>query len=391
MICKIVYEFVYIPYKYRTKYGKYKNVKMTEKFYPFVGDIKLILDNEKNNKSKFHHFIEESLADEGIDIRMQVFGNLIAFDICSTKALDELEKLTPHTIDRDYEKESPLKNLIGGSLGAAKSDERWSKRRREMTKMIGINFCSKHIPMMIETLDNHIEASPLNEEINLTELFTEVTFEIITKIFFGQDITEKMDKMEYICPHTGEKSMLKFQEFYPRVAKEQFEGFYNPKGKLFAFLADYNLIDPYKTNAKNTNTYYTSLVKYLDNCKDQDSVYHELYKSGNFTKRECVMDALLMLFAGFDTSSRAISGTVCLLKKNPDKLEKLLHEFEEYNIANITDRPQDQCKNVYNECEYLSFVLKESLRFDTPALESITYQAMQDCELVGVKIPKGEK
>ena len=188
-------------------------------------------------------------------------------------------------------------------MGSTKSDDKWNTRRKEMTKIIGMNFCSKHIPMMIETMDKHLEARPLNEEIDLTELLTVVAFDIIAKIFFGQDIIDNMDKMEYICPHTGKKSMLKFQEFYPKTVHDEIQGFLNPKGKILAFLARYKLVEPYKTNAKNTATYYTSLVKYLDNCKDQDSVYHELVKSGNFTKHECVMDALMMLFAGFDTSS----------------------------------------------------------------------------------------
>ena len=276
-------------------------------------------------------------------------------------------------------------------MGSTKSDDKWNTRRKEMTKIIGMNFCSKHIPMMIETMDKHLEVRPLNEEIDLTELLTVVAFDIIAKIFFGQDIIDNMDKMEYICPHTGKKSMLKFQEFYPKTVHDEIQGFLNPKGKILAFLARYKLVEPYKTNAKNTATYYTSLVKYLDNCKDQDSVYYELYKSGNFTKHECVMDALMMLFGGFDTSSRVISGALCLLKKNTDKLEKLLHELEECKIANITDRPQNQYKSIYNECDYLNFVLKESLRIDSPIAETISYEAVKDCEITGVKIPKGEK
>ena len=143
MICKIVYEYVYLPYRYRAIYWKYKNVKITEKFYPFIGDIRLVLNSMQKKKGKFHHFIEESLANEGADIRLLMVGNLIAFVVCSTKGLDELEKLTPLKIDRDYEQGPPLSNLLGGSLGIAKSDERWAMRRKEMTKMIGINFCSK--------------------------------------------------------------------------------------------------------------------------------------------------------------------------------------------------------------------------------------------------------
>ena len=122
--------------------------------------------------------------------------------------------------------------------------------------------------------------------------------------------------MEYICPNTGVKSTLEFREFFPKVVLNQFEAFLDIKGKILPFLADYDLIDPYKTNAKNTCTYRTSLLKYLDNCEDQDSVYHKLYKSGDFSKDECFMDTLMMLFAGFDTSSRGLSGTVCLLYKN---------------------------------------------------------------------------
>ena len=66
-----------------------------------------------------------------------------------------------------------------------------------MTRLIGINFCSTHIPVMLQTVDKHINDSPVNEEISLTRLLTKVTFDIIMKVFFGQDITEKMDKIEY--------------------------------------------------------------------------------------------------------------------------------------------------------------------------------------------------
>ena len=254
IICKTVYEYVYIPYRYRVTYGKYDNVKISEKSSVFLGDFSLIMQNKKDKKSMFHHYIEESLENKGIDIRLNFFGSLIAFSLCSTKAMDEFEKLQPSTIDRDEQRDSPLIKFLAGSFVTTRSDERWAKRRKEMIKMVGINSCSKHIPMMIETIDKHIEACPLNEEISLTEMFTAVTFEIITKIFFGQDIIEEMEKMEYICPHTGDKSMLKFHEFFPKCIHEHFDGFFNIKSKIFSFLAEYDLIDPYKTNAKNTNT-----------------------------------------------------------------------------------------------------------------------------------------
>ena len=112
MIGKIVYEFVYIPYRYRAIYGKYKNVKMTDKFYPFLGDIRLVMQNEQNNESKFHHFFEESLQNEGKDIRLFNLGSKTALEVISTKAMDELEKLVPSKIDRDDLIGSPLENVL---------------------------------------------------------------------------------------------------------------------------------------------------------------------------------------------------------------------------------------------------------------------------------------
>ena len=151
----------------RMKYRKFRNVYMTEKYTPFLGDVALIKHNVQQKKSKFHYFINEALHNKGYDLRITQLASATMIDVCSVKALDEFEKLVPSKIDRIITKDSALDNLIGGSLGASLSDEKWMKRRKEMAKHIGINFCSKHIPMMIKTIDKNIEASELNKEISL--------------------------------------------------------------------------------------------------------------------------------------------------------------------------------------------------------------------------------
>ena len=391
IVCKMLYEYIYMPMKYRFRYSKYKNVYMTKKFVPLLADISLILQNDKDNKSKFHYFIDESLENNKHDLRLAIVGSSIFIYICSIKALDEVEKLMPLKIDRDEEKQLPLEDVIGGSFALCRSDEKWAQRRKEMSKLIGINSCSKHIPLMIETMDKHIDACPIGQEIDLNKVFSKVTFEVITKIFFGSDIVEAIGELEYICPTTGQKSMLKFQEFYEKTVASTFETFFNPKGKIFSFLASYNLIEPYKSNAKNKNTYLTTLIRYLDNSKDKDSVYQKLYSSGKFSKTECVMDTLLMLFAGFDTSSHALASTVCLLNRNPDKLLKLKQEIIDCKIDKVTELPPELHKSIYDESDYLNYVIKESQRIDNPVIVSITYQALEDCEVTGVKISKGDR
>ena len=51
----------------------------------------------------------------------------------------------------------------------------------------------------------------------------------------------------------------------------------------------------------------------------------------------------------------------------------------------------DYSKSIYDDCDYLNFVFKEGLRFDDPVIESFTYHAIEDCELTGVKVSKGDR
>ena len=390
VVVKVVYEYVYKPMKARYQYGKYPNVHMTKTFIPLLGDISLMLQNDKEKKSKFHHFIDESLESKGYDIRLVVVGSYIFLDLCSIKALDEAEKLIPSKIDRDEAIGLPLADVIGGSFALSQTDEKWTQRRKEMSKLIGINYCSRHIPMMIETLEKNLDACPLDEEIDLTKIASKITFEVITKIFFGKDVTEAMGEMEYVCPSTGQKSMMKFQEFYEKTAASTLDTFINPKGKIFSFLASYNLIEPYKSNARNTNTYFEALVKFLDNFKDEESVYQKLYSSGKFSKIECIRDVILMLFAGSDTSSHAFISSILYLKRNPDKLDKPTKEIEDSRIAKVTELPPELHKSIYDESDYLNYVIKETLRMDSPVVASLPYLAVENCEIAGVKIPKGQ-
>ena len=103
------------------------------------------------------------------------------------------------------------------------------------------------------------------------------------------------------------------------------------------------------------------------------------------------MDTLSMLFAGFDTSSHLLASAVILLKRNPDKLQKLFDEIEACKISNITDLPKELYKTIYDESDYLNYVIKESQRIDNPVIASIIYQAVEDCEITGVKITKGDR
>ena len=244
--------------------------------------------------------------------------------------------------------------------------------------------------MMIQMTDKSIQETPINLEIDMVDFFSKITIKVITKIFFGESITEKMKEIPYVCPKTGEKSTKKFHEYYPQIISNEFEAFIDPKGKLFSFLIEYKLVEPYISNAKNYKACYNALAEYLDTNLDKDSVYFSLYNSQKFTKHECIMDALTMIFGGFDTLSHSLSSTIRLLKKSPIQYDKLMKELERHQITELDKVPKNEYKSIFEQCDYLTYVTKEAMRLDGPSVETPYYQVIEDCDIAGVRLPKGQ-
>lgn len=75
----IIYKGVYIPWIRRTT--QYQNLAMEKTFYPLFGDVIQIRRNEAENKFRFYHFIENSISNAQVDVRLLQLGSLTKYDI----------------------------------------------------------------------------------------------------------------------------------------------------------------------------------------------------------------------------------------------------------------------------------------------------------------------
>ena len=73
-VLNIVYWYIYCPYRKRQYFKKYSNVKMTDRFYPMLGDVALWKENFKNGYGSYHHYIQEAADDPNIDFRFTQIG-----------------------------------------------------------------------------------------------------------------------------------------------------------------------------------------------------------------------------------------------------------------------------------------------------------------------------
>lgn len=79
------------------------------------------------------------------------------------------------------------------------------------------------------------------------------------------------------------------------------------------------------------------------------------------------------------------------MKKNPDKLVKLQKELADNGLSGSTNMIEKFDKNTLERLDYLFNVVKETLRLDPPAVDSLNYIAVEDCSICGVDIKKGQR
>ena len=166
---------------------------MTKKYYPLLGDIAIMQQAERENKFRMQYYIDAALERTDVDLVLTQVGNHIEIDPVSVKALEEFESLVPSKIDRYSSESMPVQRIWRDSFGMIVSNSSWSDRRKTILKIIGINFASQYITMMIKAVDDWTEKLKLNEEVNFSIELNKLAFWIISKILFGRDI-EKADK-----------------------------------------------------------------------------------------------------------------------------------------------------------------------------------------------------
>uniref|UniRef100_F6SZ84 Thromboxane-A synthase n=1 Tax=Equus caballus TaxID=9796 RepID=F6SZ84_HORSE len=102
------------------------------------------------------------------------------------------------------------------------------------------------------------------------------------------------------------------------------------------------------------------------------------------TVDEVVGQAFIFLIAGYEIVTNTLSFATYLLATNPDCQEKLLREVDHFNEKHTAP---EYC-SLQEGLPYLDMVIRETLRMYPPAFR-FTREAVQDCELLGQRIPAG--
>ena len=135
------------------------------------------------------------------------------------------------------------------------------------------------------------------------------------------------------------------------------------------------------------------LQDFLDHSDDKKSVYSQILEAKpEIDKISLMKDMIFFFFAGHDTTSRNLATLMFNLKKNPKYYDTCYNEA--IKVLGVTNRGQVKDLIVvekFDELEYLTWWIKESLRHDNPAISTLGYQALESIQIWGVPLPKGSK
>ena len=215
-----------------------------------------------NKPMLYHYYKDSNSKGDKVDIRLTQFGAFQKIEAISSKAIDEFEKLIPSKIDRFKQLDNPIGRILEGSFAVMHSNDLWGKRRKLMSKILGINYCSKYIESMIEVVDSKIDHIKQSDVIVFDDFVKQVTILIICKILFGADIDKNMPMCKYIDPETYEVSYIPFNEFYPKVGNDEINIFTGVIGNMLPTLATNNLINPHKTSKINIKEVKRVMLKF---------------------------------------------------------------------------------------------------------------------------------
>ena len=262
------------------------------------------------------------------------------------------------------------KMLFGNSLLVSEG-EFWLRQRRALKRAFSQDLIRDYSKIVVETAGRYLELWRDGEVRSIDRELTDLTFAVASRSFFGIDgndekavIRELVDLNKSIFSSQNRLAWF-WDNFLPTRKRRRFE---RAVGKVDELIA--GLIRKRRAEGPGRK----DLLSVLLSMQDADA--QEL------TDRQLRDEIVTVFIAGHETTAVTLGWAWTLLAKHPEEFEKLKTEVETV----LGGRPPDF--GDLPKLVHAQRIIKESMRLFPPN-RSTAREAAEECEIGGIKIPKG--
>ena len=291
--------------------------------------------------------------------------------------------------------------MYATSFDKIRYSEEWKKRQQLFFKHGNIKKPAVVVPIMIEQLEQRISSWEVDKEIEFVDEFGDMTSRVIWTVLFGFEfLLTSIDGVgEWrIKLKDGSYQIISFTEAVRFIPDEWDVSNDSLLASVFPYLNYKSLIEPFKTDAENIREIHRVLLNFCTKNGTRNKWDIEILKLAekhlkNIDETAFLNDLFNLLDAGSGTILFAITSWLFRLKQYPEVMRKLMNELEENGVKALVDKrdkfTSEESQGALNKCEYLGYIVKESLRIDPPSLGSSAYESVDDVVVCDVLVPKG--
>ncbi|XP_072318896.1 cytochrome P450 3A40-like [Eucyclogobius newberryi] len=271
-------------------------------------------------------------------------------------------------------------------------DDQW----RRIRSILSPSFTSGRLKEMFDIMKHHsstlvnnmIKKAEKDEPLELKEFFGPYAMDVVTSTAFSVDIDSLNNPSDPFV--TNIKKMLKFDLFNPLFLAVAFFPFLGPVFEKMEFsffpasVLDFFYASLQKIKSGRESSKQKNRVDFLQLMMDSQK-YHvpdDPKNDKGLSDHEILSQAMIFLFAGYETTSSSMSFLAYNLALNPDVMEKLQAEID----LTFPNKAPVQYQELM-QMEYLDSVVSESLRL-YPIASRLERVAKASVEINGLVIPK---
>jgi len=303
----------------------------------------------------------------------QEHGEIFAFRLLGQNYAMLLGPEHAETVFKMTDKELSIREAssflepVLGEIGILGGFDRYMEERKIVAPLLGGRYMKAHVEAMVTETNLWIDQAGQSGQFDINEFCQHITMYVAARALLGKEFRNLLGEEFVSLFHdlaNGIDPILPANLPLPRFRKRD-----QARKKLDVLLGD--LIDERQANPDK----HDDFLQYIINA--------ELPDGGHFDKQRIISLILLLVFAGFDTTSGHLAWAIVYLLEHPDFLEMVKQEVE--LVYETTDELE---LNHLRSMPHLGYVMMEVERY-RPAVQVLMRTVKEDVEIGGYRIPAG--